>query len=174
MGRLRRNWLLIVLLAATFAVAITHVVVNRLTREAPNYSQIEDGLFLGGLVREPPPGTRAVLNLCETADTYQAEVHRWSAIADAAPAPSLDWLREQVEFVEAQHRAGLPTYIHCAAGVSRGGMVTVAYEMSKNNWTRDEALAFVRTHRPVVRPNPAFMQLLLEWEQVVKSRSKMP
>ena len=111
-----------------------------------------------------------MLNLCETEDPYNAEVHKWSAIPDAEPAPSLDWLREQVEFVDAQRRAGLPTYIHCRAGISRGGMVTVAYEMAKNGWTRDEALAFVRTSRPDVRPNPAFMQLLLEWEKEVKAR----
>jgi Dual specificity phosphatase, catalytic domain len=170
--RIRRYWLIIVLLTATLAVLATHIVIDRLTREEPNYSRIEDGLYLGGSVPEPPPGTRAVLNLCETEDSYHVEVHKWAAIRDAEPAPSIDWLREQVSFVELQRRAGLPTYVHCWAGVSRGGMVTVAYEMAKNNWTRDEALAFVRTQRPQVRPNPAFMQLLLEWEQVVKVEGK--
>ena len=172
MKRLRRYWPVAVLLAVALCVVIVHAVVDRLTREPPNYSRIEDGLYLGGYVAEPPPGTRAVLNLCETADPYEAEVHRWAAIPDAEPAPSLDWLREQVEFIAAQRRAGLPTYIHCRNGISRGGMVTVAYEMSKNGWTRDEALAFVRTSRPGVRPNPAFMQLLSEWEKVVKGAGK--
>jgi hypothetical protein len=157
------------LLAVAVFGLLVHTVVHRLTREPPNYSRIEDGLYLGGYVAKPPPGTRAVLNLCETEDQYNAEVHKWSAIPDAEPAPSLDWLRQQVEFVDTQRRAGLPTYIHCHAGISRGGMVTVAYEMSKNGWTRDEALAFVRTSRPDVRPNPAFMNLLLEWEKVVKA-----
>ena len=43
--------------------------------------------------------------------------------------------------------------------------MTVAYLMAKNHWTRDEALEFVRSRRPVVCPNPAFMELLLEWER---------
>ncbi len=43
-------------------------------------------------------------------------------------------------------------------------MVVTAYEMYKNHWTRDEALAFVRSKRPEVRPNPAFMRRLHEWE----------
>jgi len=47
-------------------------------------------------------------------------------------------------------------------------MVVTAYLMFKNNWTRDQALAFVRSRRPITRPNPAFMQLLNEWEQVLK------
>jgi len=43
-------------------------------------------------------------------------------------------------------------------------MVVTAYLMYKNKWTRDEALEFVRSRRPIVHPNRAFMQLLLEWQ----------
>ena len=163
-----RSWLFLGLLALVAAVVAVHVVVDRLTREGPNYSRIEDGLYLGGRVQEPPSGTQAVLNLCEVEDSYQATIHRWEPIHDGAPAPRIEWLRQQVEFIDSQCRAGRPIYVHCHAGVSRGGMIVVAYEMFKHRWTRDEALAFVRTRRPVVNPNPAFMRLLLEWEQLVK------
>ena len=33
---------------------------------------------------------------------------------------------------------------------------------------RDEALAYVRSKRPEVDPNSAFMELLLDWEVAVK------
>jgi protein-tyrosine phosphatase len=46
----------------------------------------------------------------------------------------------------------------------------VAYLMSREGWSRDEALAYVRSRRAEVRPNPAFMRLLLEWEESVKGR----
>jgi protein-tyrosine phosphatase len=151
--------------AVALIVVAVYVAVDHLTRERPNYSQVEDGLYLGGRVPAPPPGTRAVLNLCRVEDPYQAEVHRWVPIPDAEPAPALDWLRQQVEFIDAQRRAGLPVYVHCRAGVSRAGLVTVAYLMWRESWSRDEALRFVRSKRPHVRPNPAFMCLLLEWEQ---------
>jgi Dual specificity phosphatase, catalytic domain len=145
------------------------LVLAQLTpREEENYSLIEDGLYMGGDVDAPPPGTRAVLNLCEKDDPYRTEVYAWEAIPDAAPAPDLDWLRRQVDWVDARRRAGVPTFVHCRAGVSRSGMVVTAYEMAKNHWTRDEALAFVRSKRPLVRPNPAFMERLLEWEGVLK------
>jgi hypothetical protein len=140
----------------------------------PNYSKVEDGLFIGGSVQEPPPGTRAVLNLCEQEDPYRCEIHQWNKIPDAAPAPSIDWLRQQVEFVDAQRRAGVPTYVHCAAGISRAGMVTTAYLMFKNNWGRDEALAFLRSKRPQVNPNSAFMELLQQWESEVALEKHMP
>jgi hypothetical protein len=161
-----RSWLLIVLTGLLALAIATNVVVYYLTREPPNYARIEDGLYMGGRVPEPPPGTQAVLNLCEVEDTYRAPVHEWAPIPDAEPAPDIDWLRRQVEFVDAQRRAGRQVYVHCHAGVSRAGMVVVAYEMFKNGWTRDVAMAFVRSRRSVVNPNPAFMRLLLDWEQV--------
>jgi hypothetical protein len=170
MKRWWRFWPVLALATAGLAVAVAYVVVDRLTRDGPNYTRIEDGLYLGGRVEKPPPGTRAILNLSEMEDPYRAEVHPWEPIRDAEPAPSIDWLRKQVEFIDTQRRAGRTVYVHCLNGVSRSGMVVVAYEMSRNKWTRDEALAFVRARRSTVRPNPAFMALLLEWEQIVATR----
>jgi hypothetical protein len=99
----------IVLAVAVLTVVAVHVVVDRLTREPQNYSQVDDGLWLGGYVAEPPPGTNAVLNLCESEDPYRVEAHRWQPIQDAEPVPSLDWLRDQVQFIEAEQAAGRGT-----------------------------------------------------------------
>jgi protein-tyrosine phosphatase len=60
--------------------------------------------------------------------------------------------------------SGLPVYVHCKAGVSRAVLVTVAYLMWREGWSRDKALHFVRCQRCQVRPNPAFMALLKKWE----------
>lgn len=95
MGRLR-YWPIVVLTVATLAVVAVQFAADRVTREPPNYSEVEDGLWLGGSVAEPPPGTRAVLNLCEAEDPYRTEADRWEPIRDAVPAPGLDWLRAQV------------------------------------------------------------------------------
>jgi protein phosphatase slingshot len=160
-----RYWSVVGVGAAALTVVAVSVAVDRLTRKQPNHTLLEEGFYLGGRVPAPPPGTRAVLNLCEVEDSYRAEVYRWQPIADAAPAPGIDWLRQQVEFLDRQRRAGLPVFVHCKAGVSRAGLVTVAYLMWRNGWSRDQALQFVRSRRPKVQPNPAFMALLLEWEQ---------
>jgi protein-tyrosine phosphatase len=149
-------------------VIALHVIVERLTREPPNYSQIEDGLWLGGRVAQPPPGTDAVLNLCESEDPYRVEAHRWQSIRDGEPVPTLKWLREQVAFIEAERAAGRVVYVHCDNGVSRSGLVLLAYLMRREGWSRDQALAFVQRRRPGVRPNAAFMRLLLEWEHSLK------
>lgn len=172
MRKWRRFWPVVVFAAAAFAVAAVHVLVDRLTREPPNYSRVEDGLWIGGSVAQPPPGTRAVLNLCESEDPYRVESHRWESIRDAEPAPSLDWLRAQVAFIETERAAGRTVFVHCRNGVSRSGMVVVAYYMARHGWSRDEAVEFVRSRRPGLRPNPAFMSLLSEWEHAIKGGAR--
>jgi len=167
--KLFRPGLLIGVVAAALAVLGIHLAVDWFNREPPNYSQIEDGLYLGGYVPEPPRNTQAVLNLCEVTDPYKVVAHRWEPIRDAEPVPSLDWLREQVEFIETEREAGRAVFVHCRNGVSRSGMVVVAYLMARHGWSRDEAMTFVRSKRPMVRPNPSFMHLLQEWEESLKS-----
>jgi protein-tyrosine phosphatase len=55
--------------------------------------------------------------------------------------------------------------VHCFQGASRSGLVMTAYLMREHDWTRDEAMAHIRARRPQLRPNPAFMKLLDEWER---------
>jgi hypothetical protein len=144
---------------------------DRPAREEPNYTLIEDRLWMGGLVPEPPPGTRAVLNLCEQSDPYHSHAHLWEPLNDAEPSPSLDGLRRLVEFVGERRRAGDTVYVHCRNGVSRSGLVVTAYLMAEHQWTREQSLDFIRSKRPVVRPSPPYMQLLLEWEEGLKAKS---
>jgi hypothetical protein len=79
--------------------------LDRSGREEP-YSLVEDGLYVGRAVPEPPPGTRAVVNLCDAEDRYSVEATLWEPILDDNNAPDLDWLRRVVEFVADRRRAG--------------------------------------------------------------------
>lgn len=165
-----RRFLLLMLLP-TAGLALLYFGLFLYLHEDENYSRIEDRLYLGGSVAAPPRGTKAVINLCEKKDPYSCYFHLWEPIVDSEPAPDLDWLRRMVDVLDARQREGAITYVHCFNGASRGGMLVVAYEMREHHWTREEALAFVRSKRPIVRPNPAFMRLLLEWERAVKGES---
>lgn len=172
----RSRWLSAILPGAAAAV-VTAAIAGRKWISAwlrPSFDQIDEGLFLGGGVAVPPPGTHAVLNVCRDADCYEAPIHRWEPIRDGGPAPSLEWLRRQVEFVSAQVREGRPVYVHCRAGVSRSGMVVLAYQMARHGWTLEQALEHVRTHRKVVRPNRHFRKLLKEWEKAVAPTARPP
>src|SRR5260370_12850918 len=113
MRRIRRSFLVVVSAAAAAVLVAVSLGLDPLIRwatgeqslEEPSYSRIEDGLYMGGDVPQPPPGVRAVLNLCEKKDPYQAEMHEWEPIRDAEPAPDLKWLKRMVELVAASRRA---------------------------------------------------------------------
>jgi predicted protein tyrosine phosphatase len=50
--------------------------------------------------------------------------------------------------------------VHCHAGISRSATIVIAYLMRKNNWSLDQALAFVRSKRSIVNPNLDFIESL--------------
>jgi hypothetical protein len=163
---------IILLIAVAGIGAVLFLLWLERTYHPPNYSLIEDGLYLGGFEEAPPWGTDAVLNLCETEDPYQCQVHLWEPIPDGAPTPTIDWLRKMVTFIDTQRKQGLTVYVHCRNGASRSGLVVIAYIMFKNNWSREEALAYVHSKRDVTRPNPFFLELLLEWEAAILDSNK--
>ena len=147
----------------------------RNTQDQP-YSSIEAGLFIGSSVDLPPPGTQAVVNLCGKPDPYQVGPSLWAPIYEAGPGvmrqePTLDLLRRVVGFIDEQRRAGRTTYVHCMVGENRSGAFVTAYLMKEHEMGRDEALAFLQQRRRQVQLDPSLMQLLSEWEQVLKTKS---
>jgi hypothetical protein len=166
MKTLRRRLLLAALLACV-GVWVGLLLLARSYEEEP-YTRIEDGLYLGRAVPQPPPGTRAVVNLCGARDPYTVDAALWEPILEGGDDPTVEGLRRVVEFIAAQRRAGRTTYVHCGVGMNRSGMVMTAYLMSARRWRRDQALAFVQSKRPQVQPNPALMRLLAEWELVLR------
>lgn len=153
----------VIILVAGIAAWLALVSVER-SLDKP-YSLIEDGLYVGSSVPEPPSGTRAVLNLCGKEDRYPVEAGLWEPVLEGGKEPDLAWLRRMVEFIASQRRSGVTTYVHCLAGMNRSGAVVTAYLMEEHNWTRDQALAFAHSRRPQIQPDPTFMRLLAEWEQ---------
>lgn len=136
----------------------------------PTYARIEDGLYFGCWVKAPPPGTKAVVNLCGREDPYKLEAGFWEPILEGGPRPDLEWLERAVGFIAEQRRRGKTVYVHCLAGVDRSAMLTTAYLMREHGWTRGRALAFVREKRPQASPNPSFLKLLQEYEERLKAK----
>jgi hypothetical protein len=134
------------------------------------FTLVEDGLFVGSYVAKPPPGTKAVVNLCGQKDRFQVEASLWEPILEGGKEPTVAWLSRVVDFIAAQRRAGRTTYVHCLAGLNRCGMVTTAYLMQEHGWGRDKALAFLRSKRPQIQPNPTLMRLLAQWEKALKEK----
>eukprot|EP00756_Hemistasia_phaeocysticola_P006603 Hpha_TRINITY_DN13916_c1_g1::TRINITY_DN13916_c1_g1_i1::g.35897::m.35897 len=80
----------------------------------------------------------------------------------------LSALFEQVhDFIDEALKAGKGVLVHCFKGQSRSATMVMTYLMKKRRITRDDALAFVREHRPMVNPNPGFMRLMANYEVTI-------
>jgi len=55
--------------------------------------------------------------------------------------------------------------VHCAAGVSRSGAIVTAYVMHHKKIPFEQALAFVKSSRPIVEPNSAFKSQLKKYQE---------
>lgn len=61
-------------------------------------------------------------------------------------------------------RSGGKTVVHCYAGRSRSASSVMAYLMKYEHMTLKQAHSFVKSRRPVIRPNPGFWKQLITFE----------
>ena len=137
-----------------------------------NSSLVAPLLFVGGQFRPAQwpqlqrLGVRAVLSLqAEYEDRFSGpppEMVLRLLVPDFTP-PSLAQLTTGVAFVTEAHRAKLPVFIHCHAGVGRAPIMAAAYLVTSRALSAQEALACVRAARPIIRPNAAQVARLREY-----------
>lgn len=72
-----------------------------------------------------------------------------------------DVVADKIQSVELQHGR---TLVHCNAGVSRSATLCIVYLMKYRNMTLLEAYAFLKSCRPIVRPNNGFWRQLIQYE----------
>lgn len=65
-----------------------------------------------------------------------------------------------VKMIDGYLSCGKQVLVNCFAGVSRSTTIVLAYLMYKNKWSVQEALAFVRSKRPIINPNYGFISQL--------------
>jgi protein tyrosine phosphatase (PTP) superfamily phosphohydrolase (DUF442 family) len=141
-----------------------------------NVSRIDDLLFVGGQFRPQQwaglraLGIRAVLSLQdEYEDVFHGEQPARALrlrVLDFHP-PTIDQLREAVDFIAAAHAEQLPVMIHCHAGVGRASLTASAYLVSRG-MTGSEAFAHIRRARPIVLLNGPQRARLAEWERTLR------
>lgn len=73
-------------------------------------------------------------------------------------------------FIHAGVEAGIPTLVHCQAGVSRSATIVLAYLVAHRGMTLHDALLSLRRVRSVVSPNMGFMAQLAEFEVALISQ----
>ncbi|KAL7716963.1 Internalin-A [Entamoeba marina] len=75
---------------------------------------------------------------------------------------------ECFEFIDAARRNG-SVFVHCAAGVSRSASVVIAYLMKEKKMSYSKAYSHVQNKRPIICPNQAFREQLIEFGKTLES-----
>ncbi|KAF8581263.1 phosphatases II [Ramaria rubella] len=130
---------------------------------------IDNHLYLGGLAAALDThlmnslGITHVLSVCPEC-TWDVPTHRAIHVNDTPDENLLIRLPEACQFIQRAIDSGGKIYVHCMMGVSRSVTVVCAYLMQSQGVSTEDALAFVKSRRPVARPNYGFMEQLDVWK----------
>jgi protein-tyrosine phosphatase len=84
--------------------------------------------------------------------------------------PSVEQLKQGVEFIRRITTEGGKVYIHCAAGMGRAPTMAAAYFISRGI-PLTEAIALIKESRPFIRIMPLQMEQLKEFEKIRLERN---
>ena len=122
------------------------------------------------MVQVAAAGVTHIIDLqIEFDDTSLAEPHgitvRWNPIDDDFQPKSPEVFRRGVDFaLEALDEEGTKIFVHCAAGVHRAPMMTLAILCSLN-WKLTDALQLIESRRPVVDFADVYVNSVKEYLQ---------
>ncbi len=143
-----------------------------------NATRLTETIWVGGQFRATQwpllraKGVRAVLSLqAEHTDAFHGtppDAALRIAVEDFHP-PTVEQLQQAVDFITQAHAANQPVLIHCYAGVGRASLTTCAYLVAQG-MSADDAFAYVRRERPIVRLNGRQWAGLRAWEAHVQAR----
>lgn len=150
-----------------------------------NINEIIPNFFLGNMWSTEPNvlnqyGIDCVLNVSDLSTDmnkgrYKLTEHRVIKINDY-PNASDKMLREVLpqamrfldKYLHPEAPSNKRVLCHCAAGISRSATVVIAWMMKTYGMSKDKALQFVKSRRPIINPNSGFMKTLDVWEKYLK------
>lgn len=135
-------------------------------------SEITDHLFLSGagcLKPEKIKQKRITFVVNATTDepnTYiQGVEYMKVRIEDHPYARIQDYFDQVADKIKAVKDRGGKTLVHCMAGVSRSASLVMIYLVKYEHMTLRQAYHYVRSSRPVIRPNVGFWKQMVDYER---------
>jgi len=73
-------------------------------------------------------------------------------------------------FIAEAKKSGGKCLVHCRMGISRSAATVCAYLMKEKDFSKAEAIDYVKARRPIICPNPGFQRQLVEYEGILSAR----
>lgn len=135
-------------------------------------SEITNHLFLSGAGCLKPEKIRQkqivfIVNATtEEPNSYIQGVEYMKVRIDDHPFARIqDYFDQVADKIKAVKDRGGRTLVHCMAGVSRSASLVMIYLVKHERMTLRQAYHFVRSARPVVRPNVGFWKQMVDYEK---------
>ncbi|KAJ3604036.1 hypothetical protein NHX12_028777 [Muraenolepis orangiensis] len=94
-------------------------------------------------------------------------------VADSPLSTLCDHFHRVADRIELVRRSNGRTLVHCNAGVSRSATLCMAYLMKHRDETLLEAHRWVKSRRPIVRPNVGFWRQLIDYEKELRGSTSV-
>ena len=111
-------------------------------------------------------GVTHILNVASFVDNHfpDAFIYKDMKIMDLPETDIVQYFPECFDFIGQCAQAGGCVLVHCNAGVSRAPSIVIGYLMTTRRFTFQEALDYVKSKRPSVRPNDGFLTQLKNYK----------
>ncbi|XP_031448016.1 dual specificity protein phosphatase 18 isoform X1 [Phasianus colchicus] len=148
--------------------AALHLHRHRLSRITPCL-YLSDGMAAGNAQLLAANRITTIINVSlELANMFHPGIdYLRIPVADTPTARISACFNSVADLIRSVGERGGRTLVHCAAGVSRSATVCIAYLMKHHAMSLASAHAWVRSCRPIIRPNNGFWRQLIHYEYLL-------
>eukprot|EP00730_Choanoeca_flexa_P017445 TRINITY_DN8409_c0_g1_i2.p1 TRINITY_DN8409_c0_g1~~TRINITY_DN8409_c0_g1_i2.p1 ORF type:complete len:953 (+),score=184.87 TRINITY_DN8409_c0_g1_i2:66-2861(+) len=112
-----------------------------------------------------------ILNVTnEIPNTFPDKIKYYNVkVWDVPEADIWTFWDDTFRFIREARLSGASILVHCKMGVSRSASTVIAYAMKQYKWSLEEAHAFVKKRRKIIKPNEGFRQQLVLYEGFLRA-----
>ncbi|NGX27987.1 MAG: hypothetical protein K940chlam1_00159 [Candidatus Anoxychlamydiales bacterium] len=92
-------------------------------------------------------------------------------IKDMKPLELLDII-DAVQFIKTEVKKGRKVYVHCKSGIGRSAMAVCCYFLEKNNLTPEQAVAFIKDKRPIIKIQKLQLEKIVKFYDHLQDKRK--
>ncbi|CAF1267786.1 unnamed protein product [Rotaria sordida] len=163
-----------------------HLLNNKIQRKITYHEPtliFDKFLYLGGLKSLRDKNRLVHLNITHILSVLWIRPHKGSIPSnvkhlfikaeDTFSFNMSPYFEQACQFIEDARQSNGRILVHCACGVSRSTTLCCAYLIKNHLMSIEQALTEIRSHRPIVQPNPSFLRQLIRFNEQIECDKAM-